>query len=487
MRTLDDRRAGMTGTPSESARGVLRFGVRSLLGLVAVVLGAIPFLLLLVLVVRSWGPLRTLDDEVAAGLNEVVSASPLAVDVLRVVTDLGGTGTAVYVFTLATVCLLLRGQRRLAAWFVVTGVGLAVLVNVTKALVGRERPVVELPVVVYPSNASFPSGHAMTSFVMWGALLLVALPLVRKAYRPWLVAATVVLVLAIGATRLALGVHFVSDVIAGYALGAAWLAATTAAFRGWQHDLHEPAPPVAEGLDPQAAPALEPARTREPALPQGRRTLAELALAWAAIAVTLSGLGLLLTRALGGTLLIRPDLIVPAALVTARTTTLTQVAELISTASGTRAIIAVSLAQAVLAVAVSASWRPFVFVLLSVVGEVTIYGTVAFIVERARPDVPDLTEGLPVRASWPSGHVAAATVVYGALCVLVIRYARSRWRFAVLALPVLLVPAVALSRLYVAAHHPSDVAAGLVLGVLWLLALTAVLFPRWLTRAGRGG
>ena len=63
------------------------------------------------------------------------------------------------------------------------------------------------------------------------------------------------------------------------------------------------------------------------------------------------------------------------------------------------------------------------------------------------------------------------------MAVLVLRYARTRWRWAVLALPVVLAPAVGLSRLYVAAHYPTDVLAGLLLGGLWLLACARILLP----------
>ena len=72
---------------------------------------------------------------------------------------------------------------------------------------------------------SFPSGHAQNAVVAWGVLLLVFLPVLRGRWRVVAVIAAVAVVLAIGFARVALSVHFVSDVLAGYALGAAWLAA----------------------------------------------------------------------------------------------------------------------------------------------------------------------------------------------------------------------------------------------------------------------
>jgi membrane-associated phospholipid phosphatase len=78
---------------------------------------------------------------------------------------------------------------------------------------------------------SFPSGHAMNSTIAYGALLLIFLPALRPAFRSPVIAAAVVLVGVIGFTRLALGVHYISDVLGGFVLGAAWLSASTAVFR----------------------------------------------------------------------------------------------------------------------------------------------------------------------------------------------------------------------------------------------------------------
>ncbi|WP_299033122.1 phosphatase PAP2 family protein [uncultured Pseudokineococcus sp.] len=259
-------------------------------------LGAVPFLLLWLLVERSWAPLSTLDGGVAADLNASVSGSPTLVAVLRAVTSLGGTVTAALVLVLVTALLLVRGRRRPAALTATTGVGLAVLVPLTKAVVDRARPVVTSPVVEAPASASFPSGHAAASLVTWTLVLLLVLPVVRRGLRPWLVAATALVVVAVALTRLALGVHFVTDVLAGWALGAGWLAVTTAAFRGGQHDrgvvTREPLDPLE--LAPDRARRSAPVRER--VLPRGRAT-ARLLVGAALLAVV--GLALLVTGVLG--------------------------------------------------------------------------------------------------------------------------------------------------------------------------------------------
>ncbi|SEL97902.1 undecaprenyl-diphosphatase [Blastococcus sp. DSM 46786] len=460
-----------------STTGLGRFGLRAVLGLVALLAGAVPFLLLLLLVQVEWSPLAALDGEVAAGLNAAVVDSPTTVRVLRAVTDLGGHPAAILVFTLTTLFLLIRGQRRLAAFAAVTGLSLPVLVPLTKALVDRARPVVADPVSELPSNASFPSGHATVSLVTFGTLALLVLPAVRRGLRPWVVAAALLLALAVGFTRLALGVHFVTDVLAGYALGAGILAVTTAAFRAWQHEDHhhpdEPLDPLE--VEPRVMPRAAP--TGQPALPDGRRTAARLLVAAAALSVVLIALGLLVTGVLGGTGLGRFDRAVVDAFVEARTPPLTDVTAAVERLSGTAMVIALPLTLAVLALAITGSWRPVVFLLVTVAGELGIYFVVSRTVDRARPTVADLTSGLPTAASWPSGHVAAAAALYGALAALVLTLARGRWRWAVLAVPVLVVPAAALSRIYTAAHYPTDVLAGAVLGTVWVLVCARYLLP----------
>ena len=465
------------GTRSPDTAGIGRFGLRALLGWAALLVGAVPFLLLWLLVQRSWSPLVALDGEVAAELNEQVSGSPLRVSALRWVTDLGGVGFATLVLVLATVFLLVRGQRRLAAFVATTGIGLAVLGPVAKAVVDRARPVVESPVVQTPSNASFPSGHAMTAVVVYGALLLVALPSVRRRARPWLVAGTALLVVLVGLTRLALGVHFVSDVLAGWALGAGWLAVTAAAFRGWQHDRgREPDEPL-DPLDVPAGEGVHLAPSADPALPGGRATALRLLAVAAGLFAVVTVLGLLVTAVLTGTWLGRLDRGIVREFVELRSPGLTTVMETVSTLSGTRTVIVLGLVLAVLGSAVAASWRPVVFVLGTLVGEVVLYFTSAQVVSRARPAVADLTSGLPSGASWPSGHSAAAAVLYGGLAALVLVYARGRWRWLVLAVPLLLAPAIGVSRVYVAAHHPTDVLAGLALGAVWVWACARFLLP----------
>ena len=84
--------------------------------------------------------------------------------------------------------------------------------------------------------------------------LLVFLPLMSDRARNLAIAAYVVLVLAIGLSRLMLGVHFISDVLGGYVLGAAWLAASVAAFEIWREERGKRHTHLAdEGVEPEEA------------------------------------------------------------------------------------------------------------------------------------------------------------------------------------------------------------------------------------------
>jgi undecaprenyl-diphosphatase len=156
----------------------------------------------------------------------------------------------------AALFLLKRGRPRLAVYLVVTAILGGLVDSALKVLVDRPRPLVDHPVAT-AFGKSFPSGHAMSSTVTYGALLLAFLPAIGARWRRVAVAVTALLVLLIGCSRLLLGLHFLTDVVGGYLLGLAWLAAATAAFAIWRVERGEqPVEPLEEGLEPDAGPQL---------------------------------------------------------------------------------------------------------------------------------------------------------------------------------------------------------------------------------------
>ena len=122
-------------------------------------------------------------------------------------------------------------------------------------------------------------------------------------------------------------------------------------------------------------------------------------------------------------------------------------------------------------------WRESWTLFAAIVGELLVFLIVTFVVDRHRPDVPHL-DAAPPTSSFPSGHTAAATALYGCIAVIVYRNMRVRWVANLLVTLCCIVPfVVAVSRLYRGMHHPSDVLFGAIGGGLWLLIVLTTLLP----------
>lgn len=157
------------------------------------------------------------------------------------VTTLGDIGVLGLIVLVATGFLACAGRRRTALFVVGATGGGALASTLLKLAFARPRPDL-VPHATEVTTASFPSGHAMVSAVVYltlAALLarLVAAPRL-KAY---IIGVAVVLTLLIGTSRIYLGVHWPSDVLAGWAAGAAWALVCLALARA----LH-----IGEGKDP---------------------------------------------------------------------------------------------------------------------------------------------------------------------------------------------------------------------------------------------
>jgi membrane-associated phospholipid phosphatase len=172
-------------------------------------------------------------------------------DLFHAVTFLGNFVTLLAVTLVAVVILWRRRERTDALFVALAFVGAQVLSNGMKLGFRRERPFFPDPLAT-ESTFSFPSGHALVSVAVYGAIALV---LARHLSSPWhralLFPGTASLVLAIGFSRLYLGVHFLSDVLAGLAAGIAWLsllfvvllfrdARTGRQYEGWRRTKSSP-------------------------------------------------------------------------------------------------------------------------------------------------------------------------------------------------------------------------------------------------------
>ncbi|WP_229400891.1 phosphatase PAP2 family protein [Micromonospora okii] len=230
------RRTHPSASPSWRARRLdpdRSPGLRLTLAVVAVLLGLVPFALL-VLLLDARGPLRRLDASVTDALHGYALDHPGWVTFMTVWTHTLGPWPLRAAVLAVVVWLLSRRARRLAWWAATTMAVGGLLSPLLKLLVGRERPDLLDP-VAHAAGYSFPSGHAVNAALAAGVLLVVFLPYARErpAARWALWAAAVVLAGLTGVSRVALGVHWTSDVVAGWLLGAATVAATAAAFRTW--------------------------------------------------------------------------------------------------------------------------------------------------------------------------------------------------------------------------------------------------------------
>ncbi len=228
-----------------------RYGLRLTLYALAATLVAIPFSYLLLQVLSS-GPLTKADQGIAEAIHGWIRGSDALVALAFFFSFLGvppffyaTVGASAYWF-------YRKGYWRLALFMVTTPLIGGAISTAVKVLVDRPRPVLDEP-ITEAFGKSFPSGHALTATVAYGTLLLAFLPLLPARWRPRALAGYVALVLLISASRLGLGVHYLSDVLGGIVLGAAWLCVSVATFRIWRREQRKPVPEVLEGVEPEVA------------------------------------------------------------------------------------------------------------------------------------------------------------------------------------------------------------------------------------------
>lgn len=164
---------------------------------------------------------ETANDHRFANWLHDQATGPLT-DAFRVVTFLGSF-VALLAVTLVAVVVLWRRHERTDALFVALAfVGAQLLSNGLKLVFQRDRPFFPDPLAT-ASTYSFPSGHALVSLAVYGAVALLLARQLSALGRALLLVGAGVLVTAIGFSRLYLGVHFLTDVLAGFAVGIAWL------------------------------------------------------------------------------------------------------------------------------------------------------------------------------------------------------------------------------------------------------------------------
>ena len=203
----------------------------------AVILGSLACTIL-GLVLFSWladevfeGHARRFDDTVRNAVHQY--ASPALTRVMVIVSALGSEVLAV-VFVAAVTAFLLLKWRRAAIWLMLTAAGGLVLQVALKLGFHRTRP--EVFFGKLPHGYSFPSGHSLMSFCIYGVLAgLLAARIRSTALRAAIWTTAALLVAGIGLSRIYLGVHYPTDVVAGYLAASVWVSTMVTADRVRKH------------------------------------------------------------------------------------------------------------------------------------------------------------------------------------------------------------------------------------------------------------
>jgi membrane-associated phospholipid phosphatase len=202
---------------------------------------------LLALIDRSeW--MREIDDAVAEWGSD--HATTQAVDVIRVVTNLGTTWVVLLVLlVVATADFVRRRNKEVFLFVAAVGVGELILNNLVKVLIQRDRP--DVLHVMTAHGYSFPSGHTAAAAAGWSAVALVLGRGRSPRVRAVLAGGAALIAVIVATSRALLGVHWVSDVLGGLALGWGWFLLVAVIFGGRAQRLGDP---VVETPAPEVAP-----------------------------------------------------------------------------------------------------------------------------------------------------------------------------------------------------------------------------------------
>jgi undecaprenyl-diphosphatase len=164
---------------------------------------------------------------------------PWSITAADVITDIGSPlGVAVTGLLVGVALAALRRSWLPLMVILLGGAGIAVINTAVKRLVGRTRPP-QLIAAVGEHGFSFPSGHTTGTTVVWllSAWMFGHWVIGRRAGRVLVWTGALLMIVAVGVTRMYLGVHFLTDVLAGWALGAAWAVTIALVATVWDQPL----------------------------------------------------------------------------------------------------------------------------------------------------------------------------------------------------------------------------------------------------------
>lgn len=163
-----------------------------------------------------------LDRAVAAYVSEQV-VTPALTRFMRVMAFMASSTFLLPAYTLLTIFyLVIKQEKILGLGIALIGITGYIITHSLKNLFGRERPQDQLTEIL--TNFSFPSGHSVSAFLFYGLLVyLIWNTKLRRVVKIVIAIFLFVLAILIGCSRIYLGVHYTTDVIAGFCIGFAWL------------------------------------------------------------------------------------------------------------------------------------------------------------------------------------------------------------------------------------------------------------------------
>ena len=171
--------------------------------------------------VMTGRPLTAVDQQLSAWL--AANRTPSLTTFFIVVTSLGSTVVGVIIAVVLGVYLLLRRQRYWFAAAMLAIAGGALLNRYLKLAFQRARPEFDDPIITF-TGYSFPSGHTMSATVVFGTLALFLFT--RKKDLKWrtlVIGLAILVVVMVAFSRIYLGAHYLTDVVAAIAEGVAWI------------------------------------------------------------------------------------------------------------------------------------------------------------------------------------------------------------------------------------------------------------------------
>jgi undecaprenyl-diphosphatase len=319
----------------------------------------------------------------------------------------------------------------------------------------RPRPTTQMQVIL--SDPSFPSGHAMSAVLFYGLLAYLLVPRISSRTWKWFVAGlSALVILYVGFSRLILGGHYVTDVIAGYAVGIAWAGLVYTLMERFFSEERTRRPESLSDMIPFEG-------FRSPGMFKR----------YPLVGFFLILVGVLSFGALGYEFLSRGPLVAldqsiyKALIVQAKTASPT-VNDLMLFGFFLGKQVPILLVT-ILSIyfLYNRFWPELAMVLLSSAGGSFVWNF--FVNYFARPR-PAEQAGLEVRTvpSFPSGHAMSALIVYGFLAYLLIPKMPSRpWKWFVGIVTLLFILFCGFSRIFQGSHYLSDVLAGYALGIAW--------------------